>query len=100
MGRIGMPLTVIGAAHFYKREFGEAASKLVAGIRGNPGIPIAYRILAVCYAQMGRHSDAREIVTRLREITPQVVPTDLPLRNPQDRELFLSGLRLAAGEKT
>jgi len=26
------------------------------------------------------------------------VPSDLPFRNPEDRELFLSGLRLAIGE--
>jgi hypothetical protein len=27
-----------------------------------------------------------------------VVPTDLLMRRPEDRELFLSGLRLVAGE--
>jgi len=27
-----------------------------------------------------------------------VVPDDLPYRNPEDRELFLSGLSLAAAE--
>jgi hypothetical protein len=47
---------------------------------------------------MGRLDEAREIVRRLRAITPVVVPSDLPYRNPEDRELFLSGLRLAAGE--
>ena len=32
-------------------------------------------------------------------LTPLVVPSDPSvLRNPEDRELFLSGLRLAAGE--
>jgi adenylate cyclase len=49
---------------------------------------------------MGRLDEARAIVARLRAITPLVVPSDLPLRNPEDRELFLSGLRLAAGEPT
>ena len=33
-------------------------------------------------------------------ITPLVVPRDLPWRNPEDREFYLSGLRLAAGETT
>jgi hypothetical protein len=27
-----------------------------------------------------------------------VLPSDPPLRNPEDRDLFLSGLRPAAGE--
>jgi hypothetical protein len=40
------------------------------------------------------------IVARPRAITSQVVPSDLPYRNPEHRELFLSGLRLAAGETT
>jgi hypothetical protein len=51
---------------------------------------------------MGWLDEARAIVARLRAITPQVMPSDLPFhfRNPEDRELFLSGLRLAAGEPT
>jgi adenylate cyclase len=47
---------------------------------------------------MGRLDEARAIVARLRAIIPQVVPSDLPFRDPEDRELFLSGLRLAASE--
>ena len=66
----------------------------------------AYRRLAVprlggaCYAHMGPLDEARAIVARLRAITPLVMPSVLPWRNPEDRELFLSGLRLAAGEPT
>ena len=47
---------------------------------------------------MGRPDEARAIVARLRAITPQIVPSDLPWRNPEDRELYLWGLRLAADE--
>ena len=47
---------------------------------------------------MGRLDEARAIIARLRAITPLVVPSDLPWRNPEDRDLFLSGLRLATGE--
>ena len=54
--------------------------------------------LAACYAQMRRFDEARVIVARLRAITPLVMPSDLPWRNPEDRELYVSGLRLAAGE--
>jgi hypothetical protein len=35
---------------------------------------------------------------RLRVLTPHPVPTAAQLRNPADRELFLSGLRAATGE--
>jgi adenylate cyclase len=49
---------------------------------------------------MGRLDEAREIVKRLGTVTPVVVPSVTPYRNPADRELFLSGLRLAAGEET
>jgi hypothetical protein len=47
---------------------------------------------------MGRLSDAREIIERLRGITSVVIPNASYLRNPEHRELFLSGLRLATGE--
>jgi hypothetical protein len=67
-------------------------------IQDDPGFPPSYRALAACYAHMGRLDEARTIVARLRVITPLLVPSDLPFRSPEDRELFLSGLRLAAGE--
>ncbi len=98
--RMGPPLSVMGLAYFFKRQFDEAASKLLLAIQDHPGFPPAYRFLAACYAHMGRLDEARAIVARLRAITPEVVPSDLPFRNPEHRELFLSGLRLAAGEAT
>jgi adenylate cyclase len=97
---MGQPLSVLGEAYFFKRQFDQAVSTLNLAIQDDPGYPVSYRFLAACYANMGRLDEAREIVKRLRAITPQVVPSDLPFRNPEDRELFLSGLRLAAGEAT
>jgi hypothetical protein len=47
---------------------------------------------------MDRIDDAREIVRRLRLLTPAVVPTIRFLRDPKQLELYLSGLRLAIGE--
>ena len=48
---------------------------------------------------MGRFDEARDVVTRLRAITPNVIPPRmLYLRNAEHRELYLSGLRMAAEE--
>jgi TolB-like protein/class 3 adenylate cyclase/Flp pilus assembly protein TadD len=96
--RMGTPLSLIGEAHFFKREFAEAAPKLLQSVQENPGYPHSYRVLAACYAQMGRLDEAREIIARLRVLTPHLVPSAAQLRNPADRDLFLSGLRAAAGE--
>jgi len=38
------------------------------------------------------------MVERLRAIASLVIPDASRFRNPEHRELFLSGLRLAAGE--
>jgi tetratricopeptide (TPR) repeat protein len=91
----GLPL---GTAHFFKKQFDDAAAILLASLEQAPGFAVPYRFLASCYAHMGRLDEARDIVKRLRAITPVVVPSVIPYRNPEDRELFLSGLRLAAGE--
>jgi adenylate cyclase len=96
--RLGSPLHVMGMAYFVKHAFDEAAAKLLLAIQDHPGHPGSYRYLAACYAHTGRLGEAREIVVRLHAITALVVPSDLPLRNREDRELLLSGLRLAAGE--
>ena len=98
--RMGQPLSVMGAAYFFKRQFDEAAAKLLLAIQDDPGLPAPYRFLASCYAHMGRLNEARAIVARLRAITPLVMQSVTQFRNPDDRELFLSGLRLAAGEET
>jgi hypothetical protein len=48
---------------------------------------------------MGLLNEAREVIARLRTITSVPIPDfPLPLRVPEHRELFLSGLRLAVGE--
>jgi len=96
---MGQPLTLIGTAYFFKHQFDEAAANLLLAIQDNPGSPIPYRYLASCYAHRGRLDEARAIVAKLRAITSLVVPSDVPLRNPEDREFFLSGLRLAMGEE-
>jgi tetratricopeptide (TPR) repeat protein len=98
--RMGVPLFVMGTAYFFKRQFEEAAAKLLLSIQDDPGYPVSYRFLAACYAHMGRLDEAGATVAKLRAITPLVVPSDIPYRNPEDRELFLTGLRLAAGEAT
>ena len=91
-------LTAIGSALFFDRRFDEAAAKLHESLERFPNHAVTYRILASCYAHMGRLDEAREVIGRLRTITPVVVPSRLPWRNPSHREFFLSGLRLAAGE--
>jgi adenylate cyclase len=91
-------LNGIGEAHFFSRRFDEAAANLLASLERAPSFPITYRVLASCYAHMGRRDEAREIVRRLRAITPVVVESAIRYRNPEHRELFLSGLRIAAGE--
>jgi len=98
--RVGQPFNLIGAAHLLSRRFEEALPNLLFSIQEDPIFPEPYRHLAACYAHMGRFEEAKDIVTRLRSITPDVVPRIVPYRNPDHRELFLSGLRLAAGDAT
>ncbi len=98
--RVGPSLIIIGGAHFFSRRFEEAIPKLLLAIQEDPSLPASYRLLGACYAHMGLLDEAREIVERLRAITPVVVPSAGPFRNPEHRELYLSGLRSAAGEAT
>jgi hypothetical protein len=49
---------------------------------------------------MGRLEEARDTIAQLRAMTPVVVPNVMPYRNPDHRDFFLIGLRLAMGEKT
>jgi TolB-like protein/class 3 adenylate cyclase len=94
-GRFGSPFWVIGTAYLLSRRFDEALATLLVVVQQIPYFPMLHRTLASCYAHMGRLDEAREVISRLRAITPVVLPGVIPFRNPEDRELFLSGLRLA-----
>jgi len=97
----GMTSWLIGAALFFSRRFEEAIPRLRVAIEDAPGFQTPYRFLAACYAHMGRLDEARSTIARLRALTPEVtVNYPLPFRDPQHRELFLSGLRLALSETT
>jgi TolB-like protein len=95
--RVGSSLAAIGAAYFFARRFHEAVPKLLLAIQDDPNFSHPYQFLAACYAHTGRLVDARAIVERLRAITSVVIPDVSYQRNAEYRELFLSGLRLAAG---
>ena len=98
--RVGNTFFWIGAAHFVSRRFDKAVPNLLIAIEEDPSFLNPRRFLAACYAHMGRLDDARELVARLRAITRNVIPDASYLRNPEHRELFLSGLRLAMSEET
>jgi adenylate cyclase len=78
-------LSGIGIALFLNRRFGEAMEKLLAALQEFPGYATPYRFIAACYAQMGRLDDARDMVQRLRKITPIVVHSASQYRNPEHR---------------
>jgi tetratricopeptide (TPR) repeat protein len=96
--RVGTSLLNIGIAHFFSRRFDEAVPKLLLAIQEDPSFQYPYRVLAACYAHMGRLDEAREIVTQLRALNSTVIPDLTYLRKPEHRALYLSGLRLATGE--
>ena len=84
-------------AHFFARRFEEAKAMLLRSLQERPTYLATLRFLASCYAHLGRLDEAREAMQRLRALTPVVMPSSAHFRNPEHRELFLSGLRLAAG---
>jgi tetratricopeptide (TPR) repeat protein len=98
--RRGFQLTGIGIAHFFNHRFDDAIKHLGLSLEELPSYVGTYRFLASSYAHLGRLAEATAVITRLRRLTTVVVPAEPPYRNPEQRELYLSGLRLAAGEMT
>jgi pentatricopeptide repeat protein len=96
----GFHLSGIGMAHFLDRRFADALVVLRVSLEEAPTFTPTYRSLAACYAHMGRLDEARSIIRRMASLTPTLEPSGNPLRDPRARELFRSGLRLAAGEAT
>ena len=88
----------IGVTHFFARRLDKAVAVLLLSLQENPNWAPTYRFLASCFAHMGRSRDAQDMVSKLREMTPVLIPTAEHWRIPEDREFYLAGLRLATGE--
>jgi adenylate cyclase len=88
----------IAVGDFFAGRLERAVSMLRLSLQENPTWPPCYRFLASCCAHLGCLDEARATAKRLREITPTVVPGAEHWRVPEQREFFLAGLRLAAGE--
>ena len=65
----------IGIAHFFARRLEKAAAMLLVSLQETPNWAPTHRFLASCYAHLGWLVDARSIVEKLRQITPDLVPS-------------------------
>jgi adenylate cyclase len=95
---VGTQSLLVGVAHFFARRFDTAISKLELAVQERPTVAFGYRFLAACYAHLGRLDEAHQVGHRLRRFAPILVD-DTSWRRPEDRQLLMSGLELAMGER-
>jgi adenylate cyclase len=86
----------IGVGHFFARRLVQAKAMLRQSLQEMSTWPPTYRFLASCCAHMGQLDEARDIIARLRAITPIVIPNAEHWRIIEQRQFYLEGLRLAA----
>jgi adenylate cyclase len=94
---VGTQSLLLGVGHFFAHRFATAVVKLELAVQERPTVAFGYRFLAACYAHLGRLDEAHQVIDRLRRLAPIVVE-DTSWRRAEDRELLMSGLRLAIGE--
>jgi adenylate cyclase len=89
-----------GTAHFFARRLDQARAMLLLSLQHHPNWVPTHRFLAACYAHLGQLDEAKIVIKRLRALTPVVLPKADHWRDPEQREFYLSGLRLAMSEAT
>jgi adenylate cyclase len=87
-----------GVAHFFARRLDRARALLLLSIQQHPDWIPTNRFLAACYAHLGQLDEAKIVIKRLRTLTPVDLPIADNWRDPEQREYYLSGLRLAMRE--
>jgi len=87
-----------GIAHFFARRLDQARTMLLLSLQEKPDWVPTNRFLAACYAHLGELDEAKMMIKRLRALTPVVLPSADHWRDPEQREFYLSGLRLAMSE--
>ena len=94
----GAALLVNGIAHFFARRLEQARTMFLLSLQEHPDWVPTNRFLAACYAHLGELDEAKMMIKRLRALTPLVLPKADHWRDPEQREFYLSGLRLAMSE--
>jgi TolB-like protein/DNA-binding response OmpR family regulator len=92
---LGGTLMATGVAHFFARRLEQARTILSLSLQQHPNWVPTNRFLAACYAHLGQLDEAKIIIQRLRALSPVVLPAADNWRDPEQREFYLSGLRLA-----
>ncbi len=86
-------------AHLNAGRFAEAMDCAKRGIEVNPNFPDTHGVLAAAAAHLGHMADAKAGLDGYVRLLPGLSLSDSrltrPLRRPQDRERFLSGLSKA-----
>jgi adenylate cyclase len=98
LGPKGGIFMATGVAHFFARRLDQARTMLLRSLQQHPDWVPTMRFLAACYGHLGQLDEAKIIIERLRALTPAVVPNADHWRDPEQREFYLSGLRLAIRE--
>lgn len=88
----------IGLCQFFTGCLDQAKTTLLDAVQEFPNWSPNLRVLAACCARLGQLDEARQVVDRLRAITPHIITPATQLRDPKQREFMISSLRLAAGE--
>ncbi|MBI5910961.1 MAG: winged helix-turn-helix domain-containing protein [Betaproteobacteria bacterium] len=90
-----------GCAHacLFVGRYEEASSWSQRALREQPDFMTTHRIAAASYALAGRPEEARQAITRLRQLDPSLRVSNLgdqiPLRRPEDLAIYQEGLRRA-----
>jgi adenylate cyclase len=87
----------IAVAHFFARRLDAAVAMLQLSVKEYPTWAPCHRILAACYAHLGRLEDAHKVIEQLGQITSVLIPNMEHWRVPEQRRFYLEGLRRAAG---
>jgi TolB-like protein len=95
---LGGTLMANGVAHFFARRLDLARTMLLLSLQQHPDWVPTHRFLAACYGHLGQLDEAKIVIERLRALTPVVLPNADHWRDPEQREFYLSGLRLAMNE--
>jgi tetratricopeptide (TPR) repeat protein len=90
----------MSAAHLFAGRYDEAISWARKATQEQPNFATAWRVAAIAYALSDRIVEAREAMTRLRELDPALRLSNLarvapPFMRPEDLARYTEGLRKA-----